>query len=145
MEDCLKRIGEIAKATGVSVDTIRHYERIGVLPIARRSSGGYRLFPPEAIARVTLVRNALQFGFSLKQLAGFLKARERGGSPCRQVRATAEQILARLDQRIVELEASRASMRRTLKDWDERLARAGDGVPARLLDALPSRRSTVRG
>jgi MerR family copper efflux transcriptional regulator len=144
MSDKLLRIGEVAKTIGVSPDTIRHYEKVGVIPAIRRSDGGYRMYPPQTIARVMLVRNGLQFGFSLRQLAGFLKARDSGTAPCRQVRATAEAIVNRVEQRITELEQARASIRQTLKDWDVRLAAAGDRAPARLLDALPVRQPISR-
>lgn len=144
MGDKLLRIGEVAKTAGVSPDTIRHYEKMGVIPPVRRSDGGYRMYPPHTIARVMLVRNGLQFGFSLRQLAVFLKARDSGAAPCRQVRATAEAIMNRVEQRIAELEQARASIRQTLKDWDLRLASAGDRAPARLLDALPLRQPISR-
>ena len=144
MGDKLLRIGEVAKTAGVSPDTIRHYEKVGVIPAVWRSDGGYRMYPPQTVARVMLVRNGLQFGFSLRQLAGFLKARARGAAPCRQVRATAEAILNRVEQRITELEEARASIRETLKDWDARLAAAGDHAPARLLDTLPLRQPLPR-
>jgi DNA-binding transcriptional MerR regulator len=140
MADTLLRIGDVAKAAGVSPDTIRHYEKTGVIPRARRSDAGYRLYSPDALARVLLVRNGLQFGFSLRELARFLKAREHGAAPCRQVRATAEAILTRVEHRIVELEHARASIRETLTHWDARLAAAGDHSPALLLEALPPAR-----
>ena len=144
MADTLLRIGDVARAAGVSPDTIRHYEKAGVIPRARRSDAGYRLYSPDALARVLLVRNGLQFGFSLRELARFLKAREHGTAPCRQVRATAEAILTRVEHRIVELEHARASIRETLTHWDARLAAAGDRAPARLLEALPPARFHLR-
>ena len=69
-----RRIGVLAQQTGVSVDTIRHYERLGLLPKAARTNAGYRQYPPSAVERVRLVRHALPFGFSLRELAGFLGA-----------------------------------------------------------------------
>jgi DNA-binding transcriptional MerR regulator len=140
MADTVLRIGDVAKAAGVSPDTIRHYERTGVIPRASRSEAGYRLYSPDALARVLLVRNGLQFGFSLRELAGFLKARENGAAPCRQVRATAEAILTRVELRIGELEHARTAIRDTLRQWDARLAAAGDRSPALLLEALPPAR-----
>ena len=75
---------ELAQLTGVSTDTLRHYERKGVLGIPARSQGGYRLYPPEAVGRVRLVRRALAIGFTLHDLAAVLSERDRGGAPCRQ-------------------------------------------------------------
>src|SRR5437763_13872849 len=83
------RAGELARASGVSTDTLRHYERKGVLPRPRRSPNGYREYAAESLARVLLVRRALASGFTLDELARGMRARQRGGSPCRAVGAHA--------------------------------------------------------
>jgi len=79
------RSGALAKATGVSPDTIRHYEKIGVLPRASRTDSGYRVYPASALERVLVVQRALRIGFTLAELAEVLKARDAGGAPCRRV------------------------------------------------------------
>jgi DNA-binding transcriptional MerR regulator len=71
-------IGEAARRAGVSPDLIRYYERVGVLPRAPRTAGGFRYYSDETVARLLFVRNAIRFGFTSKELAGFLKARESG-------------------------------------------------------------------
>ena len=133
------RIGQVARAAGVSVDTVRHYERIGVLRPAPRTDAGYRVYSQDAIGRVRLVRSAVQFGFSLTELVAFLHARDSGAAPCRAVRAAAQQIMDRVEVQIAELLETRARMRTTLHEWDQRLARTRPGTPARLLDHLPRR------
>jgi DNA-binding transcriptional MerR regulator len=130
------RIGQLAERTGVSVDTIRHYERMGVLPAATRTTAGYRQYPPSAVDRVRLVRHALRFGFSLRDLAGFLRVRSTGGTPCRDVRAAGDRILSAVDQRIAELTTARKEMKQTLREWDRRLFRTPANGPARLLESL---------
>jgi DNA-binding transcriptional MerR regulator len=135
MPDALQ-IGELAERTGVSVDTIRHYERLALLPKAARTSAGYRQYPPSAVDRVRLVRYALRFGFSLRDVAGFLRVREAGGTPCRDVRAAADRLLTAVDQRISDLTAARKDMSRTLRNWDRRLAGTPANRPARLLESL---------
>ena len=130
------QIGELAERTGVSVDTIRHYERLSLLPKAARTTAGYRQYPPSAVDRVRLVRHALRFGFSLRDVAGFLRVRASGGTPCRDVRAAAERILTAVDQRIADLTAARKAMVQTLRSWDRRLARTPANRPARLLESL---------
>ena len=80
-------IGEAAARAGISADTIRYYERIGVLPKPPRSAAGYRRYSDAHVGRMVFVRNAARFGFPLKELAGFLKSREKGQLPCRSVRA----------------------------------------------------------
>jgi DNA-binding transcriptional MerR regulator len=129
-------IGEAARRSGVSVDTIRFYERVGVLPRPPRSDAGYRRYSDASIERVAFVRRAAQFGFPLKDLAAFLRARERGQPPCRSVRAAGGRLLSDMDRRIDELRQTRDDLARTLAAWDERLAAAPAGTAARLLESL---------
>jgi DNA-binding transcriptional MerR regulator len=131
------RIGQVAIACGVSVDTVRHYERRGLLPAASRSEANQRQYSRQAIPRVQLVRRGLQFGFSLKELAAFMQARDTGVPPCRAVRGAAEALLARVDAQLAELTRRRTIMRKTLRAWDMRLANTPENTPARLLEALP--------
>ena len=138
MAESFLRIGQLAESAGISPDSIRHYERLGLLPTPARTSGGYRLFSPAAVERVQLIRSAVRVGFSLRQLAAFLGERQAGGAPCRKVRDAAERILASVDDEIAELQATRVSLRLMLKDWDLRLARTPANQPARLLDAMGS-------
>jgi DNA-binding transcriptional MerR regulator len=135
------RSGELARLAGVSTDTLRHYERKGVLPIARRLSNGYRKYPPDSLHRVRLVRRALAVGFTLDELARFMKARDRGQAPCREVRALAALKLSELEGRLSEMQALRDELRATLKDWDKRLAGKSDGQRAGLLEALSEQKA----
>ena len=133
------RAGELARAAGVSTDTLRHYERRGVLRAPRRSPNGYREYPPEALARVRLVRRALAFGFTLEELARVLAERGRGGAPCKQVRALAARKLADVEERLGELRALRGELRAILGEWDARLAETAGGARAGLLESLAER------
>jgi DNA-binding transcriptional MerR regulator len=133
------RAGQLAREAGVSTDTLRHYERKGVLPRPRRSPNGYREYPPEALARVLLVRRALAFGFTLDELARVLRARERDGSPCKEVRALAASKLAGVEARLEELATLRDELRATLDEWDSRLSKTAKGARANLLESLSDR------
>ncbi|HZT57894.1 MAG TPA: heavy metal-responsive transcriptional regulator, partial [Pyrinomonadaceae bacterium] len=117
------RAGSLAREASVSTDTLRHYERKGVLPRPRRSPNGYREYPPEALARVLLVRRALAFGFTLDELARVLRARDRGAAPCKEVRALAAAKLAGVEARLEELTVLRDELRATLDAWDSRLSK----------------------
>jgi DNA-binding transcriptional MerR regulator len=128
--------GELAKAAGVSTDTLRHYERTGVLPRPRRGTNGYRQYPPEALERVLLVRRALSVGFTLDELARLLSVRDRGAAPCREVRALAATKLAEVEDRLAQLVELRGELRATLNEWDARLARTSGGARAGLLESL---------
>src|ERR1700704_2524047 len=109
MRDLLT-IGKVAALAGVSADAIRYYERIGLFPKATRTRAGYRIYPPAIVNRLNLVRNAQRFGFSLREIAGFLRVRDTGGAPCRTVRAAAERMLEAIDQQIADLAARREGM-----------------------------------
>ena len=128
--------GQVAKIMGVSTDTLRHYERLGVLQKPPRSRAKYRLYRPETVNRVRLIRNALAIGFSLAELAEILRVRDRGGAPCREVRALLEQKAAELDDRIEGLQQLSTQLRRILSDWDERLRATSPGARAGLLESI---------
>ena len=134
------RAGALARAAGVSTDTLHHYEHKGVLGRPRRSANGYREYPPGALERVLLVRRALAFGFTLDELARVLRTRERGGAPCREVRALAAGKLQEVESRLRDLRVLRGELRAILGEWDELLAGAADGGRAGLLEALAERR-----
>ena|SRR5438132_3336339 len=137
-------IGEVAALAGVSADTVRYYEKKSVLPKPARTSGGYRLYPPESVARIAFVRNAVRFGFTLKEIAIFLRSRYAGRPPCRDVRAAAARMLSEMDRQIVELTDARAAVGRTLAEWDGTLAGTPPGQRAALLDTLtPASPSTA--
>ncbi len=130
----------LAEATRVSPDTLRHYERLGLLPGVTRTEAGYRRYPPPLIDRVRLIQQALAVGFSLKDLASVLQQRDRGGSPpCQRVRALVGDRLEELDRRLAELTVLRDEMQSLLRDWDNRLAQTPAGQRARLLDMLGQR------
>src|SRR5580765_8021003 len=109
---------EVAGATGVSTDTLRHYERKGLLPRVVRTSAGYRQYPASTVERVLLIQRALVVGFSLADLTRVLNSRDRGGVPCQSVRALVGERLELLNQRIEELLALRDELRLLLDDWD---------------------------
>ena len=132
------RSGELARAAGVSTDTLRHYERKGVLACPRRAPNNYRIYLPEALERVHLIRRALSVGFTLDELASILRVRDRGGAPCEQVRSLAAAKLSDVEKRLREMIALRDELRTLLQDWDVRLARRSPGERVRLLEVLAS-------
>src|SRR5437867_3351846 len=130
------RCGDLAKAAGVSPDTIRHYERIGVLPRASRAESGYRIYPATAVERVLVVQRALRIGFTLAELAEVLKARDAGGAPCRRVYQLAQKKLAAIAKDIAALKRTERYLKNVLSDWELRMRRAGSGQKSHLLYSL---------
>lgn len=131
------RSRELSRLAGVSADTLRHYERLGILPKPPRTGGGYRNYPAHSLDRVRLIQSALKVGFSLSELMTVLRMRDCGQVPCHRVRAIAGHKLQDLEQQIKDLSRMRDQLERTLKDWDARLAGSRKGQPARLLESLP--------
>ena len=133
------RSGQLARQTGVSTDTLRHYERLGLLPLPQRTAGNYREYPPTSPQRVELIRRALTIGFSLSELKTILALRDKGGAPCRHVRDLLRSKIHNLDQQIRNLTSLRAEMNRLSGEWDKRLRRTKPGQVARLLENVPPR------
>jgi DNA-binding transcriptional MerR regulator len=134
--------GELARLAGVSTDTLRYYERRGLLPSAPRSASGYRLFPQEALIRVRMIRGALSIGFSVKELSAIFGERDHGGAPCYRVRTMAAEKLAGVEARLLELQASRRELLSTLAGWDRLLRKTPRGQRAGLLEAFASSHPT---
>jgi DNA-binding transcriptional MerR regulator len=133
------RSGQLARQTGVSTDTLRHYERLGLLPLPQRTAGNYREYPPTSPQRVELIRRALTIGFSLPELKTILALRYKGGAPCRHVRDLLRSKIHNLDQQIRNLVSLRTEMNRLSGEWDKRLRRTKPGQVARLLENVPPR------
>jgi|SRR2546427_4564342 len=131
------RSGQLARQSGVSTDTLRHYERLGLLPQPQRTPGNYREYPPTSQQRVELIRRALAIGFSLAELKTVLAVRDKDGAPCRHVRNLLRAKIRDMSQQIGDLVSLRAEMNRLSREWDKRLWRAKPGQVARLLESVP--------
>jgi DNA-binding transcriptional MerR regulator len=128
--------GALAKATGVSPDTIRHYEKIGVLAKAQRTEAGYRLYPESAVERVHVIQRALRIGFTLAELAEVLEARDAGGVPCKRLYSLAKEKLKGITADIEAMRQTERYLRRVLADWEHRLEHTATGQRSNLLHSL---------
>jgi len=135
--------GELARLTGVSADTLRHYERLGILPTSQRTNGGYRMFSASAVERVQLAQRALQLGFSLNELSDILRTRDDGGVPCHRVLNLAEDKLRSLGQQIQALQKTQGYMRKLVRDWKRTLKHTPPGNKAMLLHSLVDKPKTM--
>lgn len=97
-------IGKLAKQADVTVETIRYYQRIGLLDEPVKPLGSYRHYPPDAIGRIRFIKRAQQAGFTLKEIAGLLSL---DGTHCSEVRKIAEQKCQQIDAQIKDLTALR--------------------------------------
>ncbi len=101
------RIGEIANRAGVTVDTVRFYERLGVLPNPEREPSGYRDYAPGIVERIQLTRELQAIGFTLNDVIDALAAHDAGGATCESERWRLDAVLARVDAKLAELDALR--------------------------------------
>lgn len=105
------RIGELAVAGGRTTKTIRFYEQAGLLPAPPRTSGGYRDYSPQTLARLGFIRDAQVAGLTLAEIRSVLDLRDSGQAPCTQVSTLIDQHLAEIDRRMAELREARAELR----------------------------------
>ena len=98
------RIGELARAAGVGVETIRYYERRGLLAQPPRRASGYRRYPPSAARRVRFIRRAQALGFTLKEIEDLLALRVDDERSCAEVRALARAKLEDIERRVAALQ-----------------------------------------
>ena len=123
------KIGEVAGQAGVTVDTVRFYERVGVLPPAARTESGYRDYEPGTVQRIRLTRELQAIGFTLSDAVDALAAHDAGGASCESERWRLQAVLDRVDDKLAELAALRA-----------RIVRAQDACAAgRCLFTTPER------
>ena len=106
------RSGELASLAGVNVETLRFYERRGILPEPPRRASGHREYPPEAVDRLRFVKRAQELGFSLNEIKGLLDIGASDDGSCADAKEHAKRKIAEVEQKIADLQAVRRALRR---------------------------------
>lgn len=109
-------VSKLAKRVGTSADTVRYYERIGLLPDTERSTAGYRLYGDDAVERLRFIKQAQRFGLRLEAIAELLDVRQRGLCPCGHTRRMLEDRVAELDEEMSSLARLRADIASMIDD-----------------------------
>lgn len=104
------QIGEVANQAGVSIQTMRYYERRGLLSEPRRSEGGYRRYGQDALRRVRFIRRAQELGFTLEEIGELLALWEQSAVACDHVAGRATATLDRIDAKIGDLQRMRSAL-----------------------------------
>lgn len=125
-------IGRLAKAAGVGVETVRFYERKGLIARPPRPQNGFRSYPPATIAQIRFIREAQELGFTLREAAELLALRADPGADCAAVRRQAEAKLRDVDAKARRL----AAMRHALQALIAACPGQGSTVACGILDAL---------
>ena len=113
------RISEAAERAGVNVQTLRYYERRGLLPKPSRRPSGYREFRDDAVRLVRFIKRAQELGFSLDEVETLLELRRQSGRNRKQIRAIASQRIQHIDQKIAELGRMRAALEHLIHSCHE--------------------------
>jgi len=127
-------IGALAKATGSNIETVRYYERIGLLPAPARTSGNYRSYGPDHLARLSFVRRSRELGFSLEAIRELLRLADQKDRDCAAVDAIARAHLIEVQRKIADLTA----LRRELRDLVDQCGH-GTIAECRIVEALSPR------
>jgi MerR family mercuric resistance operon transcriptional regulator len=113
-------IGQLAQRAGVGVETVRFYEREGLISEPPRRPSGYRDYPPEAVARIVFIRRGKELGFTLKEINELLELRVRPRRNCAQVKQSADAKIAGIDDKIAALRRMRRALKDLTKACEER-------------------------
>jgi DNA-binding transcriptional MerR regulator len=148
----LLKIGEISRRSGVGIETLRFYEKSGLLDKPARTESGYRVYAAEVLERLAFIKQAQSLGFTLEEIRRVIEDARAGQSPCDEVREIVRRRLAELDARMRELRRYRKELAATLAEW-ERVGRApghicgliegteikhGGAIPHSFRDAKPA-------
>jgi MerR family mercuric resistance operon transcriptional regulator len=109
-------IGEVAKQAQVQVETLRYYERTGLVASPPRSDSNYRLYPQETVRRVQFIKRAQELGFSLKEIMELLELRATPETPCSDIRRRALDKITTIDEKIQTLTAMKHALGKLVEE-----------------------------
>jgi DNA-binding transcriptional MerR regulator len=112
------KIGQVAESAGVSVDTVRFYERRGILPAPERLPSGYRTYTAATVERIRLARRLQALGLTLEEVVDALHATDQGDATCASERWRLEAVLERIEAKIAELRAVRREVTQVMGACD---------------------------
>lgn len=108
------RIGDLARATGTRVETIRYYEAEGLIPAPGRSANNYRIYDRTHLDRLSFIRRSRDLGFTLDQVRTLLRLADDRDAPCAEVDAITADHVAEIDRKLTDLQALRGELVRRL-------------------------------
>lgn len=129
------KIGDLAKATGTKVETVRYYERIGLMPAAERTSANYRNYTPAHIDRLQFIRHARRLGFDIADIRSLLELADQPGGDCTEVDRIATGHLQAVEAKIEQLDLLRQELSRMIGQ-----CRGGQVGTCRIMEVLADHR-----
>ncbi len=113
------KIGEVSKRSGIGIEALRFYEKSGLLDRPGRTFSGYRLYDESVLERLAFIKQAQVLGFSLDEIKEIIAHKQKGVSPCLEVREIVRTRLEELDERIKQMHRYRKELAAALAEWDE--------------------------
>src|SRR5437870_3060885 len=137
--DDLVKVGSVAKAAGVGVQTLHYYERLGLLPKPKRSAANYRVYSPGTIRRVRFIKKAQAVGLTLEETKQILDLKDHGRAPCHRVVELGQKHLQEIEARLNQLRVFHRLLARSVNDWaqDDKPGRVCAGEFCDLIERLP--------
>jgi len=129
------KIGDLARATGTKVETVRYYERIGLMPPAERTSANYRSYTPAHIDRLHFIRHARGLGFDIADIRSLLALADQPARDCAEVDRIASGHLQAVEAKIAQLEVLRQELARMIGQ-----CRGGQVETCRIMEVLADHR-----
>lgn len=141
----LLQIGEITRKTGTSVDTVRYYEKLGLLDKPVRSDGGFRLYSEEIIQKLRFVKKAQELGLTLKEIKGIMRCSKEGLKPCCSlVRNLFTGKIGEFESKIKDLQHMKRNLEGLLSHWvSPREARKGSYAVCPQIEREPKTKRRV--
>lgn len=127
----VRTIGDLSKVTGTKVETIRYYERIGLLAAPPRTAGNYRAYGDAALGRLSFIRRARDLGFGIDQIRALLSLSEKKKRSCKAVDAIAREHLADVEVKLADLMALRCELASIIRQCG-----CGTIADCRIIEAL---------
>ena len=117
VQEKLKRIGSVAKESGLPIKTIRYYDELGLLKTFGRTEGNYRLFNSDVFGRLRFIKRAQGLGLSLLEIKEFLEVHDQGDLPCDHIKVKLEDKLSQIEQQIQQLQILKQELSGLLSGW----------------------------
>ena len=124
------RIGELAARSGLTPDALRYYERLGLMPRARRTAGGFRVYPVDATERIEFIKQAQANGLTLVEIGKLLGFRDRGGRDrCRQIQKLLDRKIEDLDVKLAQLQEFKQTLLAYRRECEQAQSRMTEECP----------------
>ena len=128
-QTALLKIGQVSEQSDLPVKTIRFYEERGLIQAAQRTSGGFRLFAPSVLTRLSFIRRSQALGLSLNDIQDILGIADSGQRPCKDVRHKFQEKITEIDDRIQQLTKLKGQLQVLIEEADQRETLDADYCP----------------